>query len=344
MKYQAMRALAGQVYPFDLTHDRLATKYRIFFRFVKFQIPIMNRRHALKSASITSGLALLGSMGLAKGKNAAGEFKFSLNTSTISGQKAGIEKYIDIAARAGYDCVEVWVGDVKDFVEKGGSLKSLKKLLDDSKLTAENAIGFAPWMTDDDEKRKAGFRQMREEMEMVSSIGCTRIAAPAAGVTTPPDLFKVGERYKELLALGRETGVTPLLEFWGSSVFFHIGQALMSVAVANDPAARILPDVYHLFRGDSGFESLKMINGRLIDIIHMNDYPANIPRGKMEDKDRVYPGDGIAPLKNILTDLKNMGGQKILSLELFNRDYWKQDPLLVAKTGLEKMKRLASAV
>jgi 2-keto-myo-inositol isomerase len=28
----------------------------------------------------------------------------------------------------------------------------------------------------------------------------------------------------------------------------------------------------------------------------------------------------------------------VLSLELFNREYWKQDPLEVAKTGLTKMK------
>jgi sugar phosphate isomerase/epimerase len=178
-------------------------------------------------------------------------------------------------------------------------------------------------------------------MEMVAALGCTRIAAPAAGVKMLPDLFKVGERYRELLALGRETGVTPQLEFWGASVFFHMGQALMAVAVANDPGVRILPDVYHMFRGNSGFESLNMIDGKLIDIIHMNDYPSTIPREKMEDKDRVYPGDGIAPMKEIFADLKKLDGQKILSLELFNREYWKQDPLHVAKTGLEKMKTLA---
>ena len=32
------------------------------------------------------------------------------------------------------------------------------------------------------------------------------------------------------------------------------------------------------------------------------------------------------------------GGRKVLSLELFNKDYYAQDPLQVAKTGLEKMK------
>jgi hypothetical protein len=32
------------------------------------------------------------------------------------------------------------------------------------------------------------------------------------------------------------------------------------------------------------------------------------------------------------------GGRKVLSLEIFNRKFWTQDPLEVAKTGLAKMK------
>jgi 2-keto-myo-inositol isomerase len=118
----------------------------------------------------------------------------------------------------------------------------------------------------------------------------------------------------------------------------------MASAVANDPGVRILADVYHLYRGGSGFESLKMMDGSLIEIFHINDYPSTIPREQLEDKDRIYPGDGVAPLKQILTDLKNMKGEKILSLELFNREYWAQDPMLVAKTGLEKMKKSVAQI
>ena len=33
-----------------------------------------------------------------------------------------------------------------------------------------------------------------------------------------------------------------------------------------------------------------------------------------------------------------MGFNGILSLELFNREYWTQDALTVARTGLEKMR------
>src|SRR5687768_3479761 len=299
----------------------------------------MNRRDALKTASVTTGLGLLAPVSFAKEKKKQAEkFKFSLNTSTISGQKLGVEKYIDIAARAGYDCMELWLPDLKVYLESGKSLPALKKLIDDSKVPVVNAIGFAPWMIDDEEKRTAGFKQMREEMEIMAALGCPRIAAPSAGVKTTPDLFKVGERYRELLELGRQTGVKPQLEIWGASVFHHIGQAMMAIAVANDPDVRILPDVYHLFRGNSGFENLKMLDGNMIEIFHMNDYPGNMAREQMEDKDRVFPGDGIAPLKQIIADLKAMDGEKILSLELFNREYWKQDPLTVAKTGLEKMR------
>lgn len=301
----------------------------------------MNRRNALQTLAGTATLLVAAPPTFAKTKK-KNRFQFSLNTSTISGQKPGIEKYIDIAARAGYDGIEPWIADLKRYVDDGGSLRALKKRLDDSHLTAVNAIGFATWMSDNDEQRKAGFKQMREEMEMLAELGCPRIAAPAAGVRNTPDLYKVGERYRDLLALGRTTGVMPQLEIWGSSPFSHIGQALMAIAVANDKDARILPDVYHLFRGNSGFESLKMIGGNVIEVFHMNDYPGDIPREQMEDKDRVYPGDGIAPLKQIIADLKAMDGPKILSLELFNRDYWKQDPLEVAKTGLRKMQAFVS--
>ena len=76
----------------------------------------------------------------------------------------------------------------------------------------------------------------------------------------------------------------------------------------------------------------------------MNDYPEDKPREQQDDADRVYPGDGAAPMSKILTDLKNMGGEKILSLELFNRSYWKENPLLVAKNGLAKMKSLVMEI
>ena len=113
----------------------------------------------------------------------------------------------------------------------------------------------------------------------------------------------------------------------------------MLVAVeSQNPQACILPDVYHLYKGGSDFAGLNLIAGSAIHCFHMNDYPADPPRATISDKDRVYPGDGVAPLTTILKSLFAVGFAGTLSLELFNPEYWKQDPLLVARTGLEKMK------
>jgi sugar phosphate isomerase/epimerase len=70
----------------------------------------------------------------------------------------------------------------------------------------------------------------------------------------------------------------------------------------------------------------------------MNDYPAQPPRAEITDAHRVYPGDGVAPLRELLRDLRRIGFRGALSLELFNREYWTQDALAVARTGLEKMR------
>lgn len=42
--------------------------------------------------------------------------------------------------------------------------------------------------------------------------------------------------------------------------------------------------------------------------------------------------------------LKHGGGVKVLSIELFNRKYWEENALVVAGTGLKKLKTLAEAL
>ena len=304
---------------------------------------MVTRRHVLSTLGLTSTAAFLPGIAISKSPKTKSEFRFCLNSSTISGQKLSITQYIDIASRAGYDGIELWINDLKSYLNSGQTVASLKKCLDDNHIKFENAIGFAPWLADGD----AGFKEIKEDMELLAKLGCPRIAASPAGLSEykPLDLFKAGERFRKLIELGRQSGVMPQLEFWGGSkTFWHIGQAFMIAVVADDPDARILADLFHMYIGDSGFDTLKMVNGQLFEIFHMNDYIASIPKAQQVDANRVYPGDGAAPIKEILTNLKNSGGNKVLSLELFNPNYWKQDPFVVAQTGLQKMTELVGGL
>ena len=310
---------------------------------------MVNRRDLLKLTGAASLASLLPSSFIHAAIPAApkGPFRFCLNTSTIRGQKPGLLQYIAIASQAGYDGVELWITDIREHLAKGNTLQSLADFIKAKRVTVFDTISFTTWMVDDEAERKAGIAQLEDEMKIVSALGCHRIAAPPAGIKagTPINVEHAGERYHEILQLGRKYNVMPLLEFWGASgTLYNFSQALSIAAAANDTEARILPDVYHMFRGGSGFNCLQLVNGKVIDIIHMNDYPGNKPVQDQTDSDRVYPGDGVAPFKQILHSLKDMGGTKVLSLELFNEAYWKQDALQVATTGLQKMKRLVNEV
>ena len=61
------------------------------------------------------------------------------------------------------------------------------------------------------------------------------------------------------------------------------------------------------------------------------------PRAEQTDADRVYPGDGILDLGQMISILEEAGYAGVISLELFNPNYWEQDPTEIARIGLEKM-------
>lgn len=286
-------------------------------------------------------------------------FKYCLNTSTVrdrDGKSRPIADLIDIAARAGYDAIEPWTSEIDEYVRAGGTLKDLRKRIEQAGLKVADVIGFSEWIVEDDSRRKKGLEQAKRDMGWAAEIGSPRIAAPPVGATggmskrddpkfTQPviDLLAAADRYRALLDLGKSIGVTPVVEIWGfSKTLKRLGEALCVAAECGDTSATILPDVYHLYKGGSDFAGLGLLSGSAIGIFHVNDYP-KIARDKIVDADRVYPGDGIAPLKEVFTALRKSGYAGYVSLELFNRGYWKEDSHEVARTGLAKMKAVAQA-
>lgn len=267
--------------------------------------------------------------------------RYCLNTSTVRGQKLDLPALVGLASKAGYDGIEPWLSEVTAYRDAGGSLSDMKKRIADAGLRVESAIGFAEWIVDDPAKRKAGLEAAKRDMDLVAAIGGTRIAAPPAGATKEPmtDLLAVAERYAALCKVGADAGVVPQLEVWGfSKTLSRLGETLFVLAECGHPNACLLPDVYHVYKGGSPFEGLRALAGAAVHVFHMNDYPADPPRETITDAARVYPGDGVAPLDAILSTVLANGFRGVLSLELFNPNYWKRPADEVARTGLDKMK------
>ncbi len=264
-------------------------------------------------------------------------FGYCLNTSTLMGQKLPLADEIDLAAQAGFTAMEPWIREIQQHVEKGGSLKDLEKRFKDKGISVESAIGFAEWIVDDDARRAKGLETMKRDMDLVAQIGGKRIAAPPAGANAPIDLRKAAERYRAVCDLGDQMGVVAECELWGpSKAISRLSEAAFIAIESGHPKACVLPDIYHLYKGGSSLETLKLLHGDAMHVIHANDYPADPPREKITDAHRVFPGDGVAPLGEIFRSLRSIGYRGFLSVELFNKEYWKQEAPAVVKTAIEK--------
>src|SRR5262245_58613064 len=318
---------------------------------MRMSLAKISRRDALSRTTLIIAGAVVSTKGTtravektlpAKAPNA--NFRYCLNTATIRGQKLGIVKEVEVAASAGYDGIEPWVESVDAYVKGGSSLSDLRKRISDSGLTVKSAIGFPVWIVDDTEKRSKGFERAKREMEMIAAIGGKRFAAPPAGATSLPklDYFQAAERYRVLLEAGDQLGIVPMLELWGFSQNLNrLGECVWVAMETGHPKACVLADVFHIYKGGSDYRGVRLLGGKTIQVMHMNDYPSDPPREKIDDSFRIYPGDGTAPITEILQLLRANGGQTVLSLELFNRKYWAMDPLEVAKEGLSKLKTAA---
>lgn len=305
----------------------------------------MNRRKFIQTTSLTgaaiaSGLSFSCSEKKSGYQNGKSPWPICLNASTIRPSTL-IEK-IDIASKAGYDALEPWIDDLEKYEEEGGNLKELGTMIKEKGLFVPNIIGLWNCMPMEDQAFADSLSATRERMRMSAAIGSKHVAA--IPVPDREDFnVEIGiQRYKELLKIGREEyGIIVAFEFVGFFKGIHrFGEAAGIAIDINDKDACLIMDSFHLYRGGSGFNGLKHINGNFIADFHINDVASTTPREKLGDKDRIFPGDGILPLVQLLKDLDSINYKGPLSIELFNREHWKQDPLQVAKTGLDKIMQL----
>ncbi|BAU53524.1 sugar phosphate isomerase/epimerase family protein [Mucilaginibacter gotjawali] len=267
-----------------------------------------------------------------------------LNMATIRGHKLGFVKELETAAAAGFRSVEIWADSLQEYLIHGGTIGEAKKRLDDLGLKVEDLISFNKWVADDAATRKDGLEQMKRDMEQMAILGCKRIAATGMGSSNAPvpGLDVIAQRYRTVLEMGDQTGVVPQLEMWGfQKNMSNVAEVIYIAMKSGHPSARVLLDIFHLYKGGTSINTLPLMDANAAEILHMNDYPATLSSAIIEDKDRIYPGDGVAPIEQILQILlKNRKKPLVLSTEVFNAAYYTQDALTVAKTAMEKMKRV----
>ena len=318
---------------------------------------MMNRRTFLEMGAGVAGLAFgtaaadaakdayreIGVPGEIKYQKGTSPWPLCLNSSTI--RPTPLKDKIKVAAEAGYDGIELWIDELEEVEKSGGDLKALGQSIRDQGLFVPNVIGLWDCMPADDAAFQASLESTRKRMALAAAVGSKHVAAIPAPDRADFDLKWGADRYRDLLKIGREEfGIKVACEFVGFMKGVHrMGQGAAIALDADDPDASLIMDTFHLYRGGSGFECIGHLDKSFIADFHWNDVPADPPREQLGDEHRIYPGDGILPLKRALNLLASIHYTGPLSLEMFNREHWKQDPKVVAETGIRKMRELIAA-
>ena len=235
-------------------------------------------------------------------------------------------------ARAGIRAVEPNLMKVREFAQKE-SPAIARRLLDDLGLKAvssSNQTGLA----EPGEQRAQSLEQLKWKVELAQAIGADRIVAPSVGAGTyAEDDYKRGaDNLREAGEIGKPFGVAIMLEFARTSRFAAcLPTALKVVRDANHSHVRVMMDTYHFWGGTSKFEDLELLRDGELHHLHFEDVPADPPREILGQPNRVWPGDGIAPLRRIVELLKRKGYAGPASLEMFNPAIQSMDPYEVAK-------------
>lgn len=264
-------------------------------------------------------------------------FTLCLNTSTIKPQPM-LQK-IRLAAEAGFAGVEIWINDVYEYVGQGGEVRDVEKALADHGLIVPCTIAARSWGEAVGPEYPLALDEVKRRLEMAARLGSPYLVA------TPPrepcDLAQIAQRYKDLLDLGRPLGVKPTLEyisFFGSVT--RLSQAWEIVRQLRDPDATLILDAFHTWNAGETIDQLRPIPVEKISHYHIDDAAPNLSAGAQTDPDRVMLGDGPIDLAAELALLREKGYHGTVSLELFNKDLWAQDPREVLRVGIERMREL----
>ncbi len=234
-------------------------------------------------------------------------------------------------AKAGVRAVEPSLVKVREFAQQE-SPATAKRLLDDLGLavvSSSNQLGLA----EPGEARSRSLEELKWKVELAQRIGADRLVAPSAG-TGPyaADDYKRGvDNLREAAEIAKPFGITLMLEFTRNSRFAgSLPTALKLVREANHSHLRVMMDTYHFWGGISKFEDLDLLRDGELHHLHFEDVPSDPPRELQGQPDRVFPGEGIAPLRRIIEVLKRKKYARAASLELFNPAIQSMDPYQVA--------------
>ena len=242
-----------------------------------------------------------------------------------------MENDIVLAAKAGFRHIELRKEKLLNFLQRGGTLTGLKTLLEDNDIKPMCINALADISFHKGQARitvqelchflcYAGQFVGCPDLEVIAAFGAPtddreEVTAETAGVLT--ELAKIAADYHMRLAL----------EYMGvpkNSVRTY-AHAMEIVERTGADNVGLLVDTWHHFAGGSKPEELLGPGSEKIFTVHIGDAPDKAPL-TLRRNECIWPGDGAAPIPEMLRNLKKVSYDGIVSVEIFDQGVQAMDP------------------
>jgi len=268
--------------------------------------------------------------------------KIALNGATT--MHADLATDIKAASAAGYDLLEIWSAKLYKFLESN-SPTDLKSLLEEHGLEpySINSIEHITFRSPDD------YSMIKAECETLSKvageIGCPYVVVVPGKLPEGASKVQIVEEsvrvLNELADISEPHNVSLAFEFLGQADCSVQTLDLCNeiVEAVNRPSIGNVIDTFHFYAGNSSFEAIDSMRREKLFIFHIND-AEDLPKEQLTDAQRLYPGTGILPIREIKEHFDKIGYDRMVSVEIFRPEYWEQDPFevaLKAKAATEKV-------
>lgn len=260
---------------------------------------------------------------------------------------------LELCLKYGYEYIEIRIDNLRKHLETN-SIRDLREFFKSGRLKplSLNAIDGINFLSDDQ------WRDVLNDFTF-ACLMCKELNIPyiVVGSTHNDEMqFKSQEEIfcDSVKSLRR---LSDFASIFGAKIGFEpighkdwcvrsIKQSWDIVKAVDRENVGLVFDVFNLyaFSGLSDMESLKEIPGEKIYILHIND-SEDKPISELHPlQHRLFPGDGIIPLKKFLTALMATGYDDNASLELFNPIFMNMEPEEVIKEGYLKTKAVIDSL
>jgi sugar phosphate isomerase/epimerase len=265
--------------------------------------------------------------------------------------KLDFDKAVRMYHEAGYGGIGVWFDGMLEYGADNVTFKGLMdygvdeavRLLKEVPIKVTHVIYAGPFNQTSESEYVAAREKDREKIRAAGRVGAETVLAltgPADGISPEEGLRLVVRGLCDLAETAREAGVKIGLEplhfnLYKDSFLFRLTDALDIIEEVDHPSVGVFFDVYHVWHEVEILNTIQRAKGKIVGC-HICDFR----RINRHIADRVFMGDGVIPIRELLNALKDAGWDRWYDIEIISHELWQMDPRDFLKLGMEKYKKL----